>query len=143
VLTNAIQNPNGVIFDPEFKYLYIGSFATGSIYRLAVSPTGVPGKLIVWSNPTGGDGLLDGIGVDVCGNVYVCEYGNADVWRIPPQGGPGVKIIDADPGATYLPNMQWGPGGGWDPYSLYLPDGWKIGLWRVRVGVPTAPRAFP
>ncbi|MFZ4578250.1 MAG: SMP-30/gluconolactonase/LRE family protein [Myxococcota bacterium] len=143
VLTNAIQNPNGIIFDPEFKYLYIGSFATGSIYRLAVSPTGVPGKLIVWSNPTGGDGLLDGIGVDVCGNVYVCEYGNADIWRIPPQGGPGVRIVDADPGATYLPNMQWGTGGGWDPYSLYLPDGWKIGLWRVRVGVPTAPRAFP
>ncbi len=143
VLTKLIANPNGIIFDPEFKNLYIGSFATGWIYKLAVSPTGVPGKLIQWASPIGAGGLLDGIGVDACGNVYVCEYGNADIWRIPPSGGPPVKIVDASPDATYLPNMQWGVGQGWDPMSLYVPDGWKIGLWRIEVGVPGAPRPFP
>lgn len=33
--------------------------------------------------------------------------------------------------------------GGWDPLSIYVPDGWEIGVWRVQIGVPTAPRAFP
>jgi hypothetical protein len=87
--------------------------------------------------------MYDGMGVDICGNVYVCEYGNTDVWRIPPSGGKGVRIVDASTEETYLPNMQWGVGKGWDPYSLYLPDGWNIGLWRVRVGVPAAPLPFP
>ncbi len=143
VLTKQIANPNGIIFDPEFKHLYIGSFATGWIYKLAVSPSGVPGKLIQWASPIGSGGLLDGIGVDACGNVYVCEYGNADIWRIPPSGGPAVKIVDASPDQTYLPNMQWGVGQGWDPMSIYVPDGWKIGLWRIELGVPSAPRPFP
>jgi len=143
VLTKQIANPNGIIFDPEFKYLYIGSFATGWIYKLAVSPSGVPGKLVQWASPIGSGGLLDGIGVDACGNVYVCEYGNADIWRIPPSGSPAVKIVDASPDQTYLPNMQWGVGQGWDPMSIYVPDGWKIGLWRVELGVPSAPRPFP
>lgn len=143
VLTKQIQNPNGIIFNPEFTHLYIGSFGSGYIYKLAVSPDGVPGKLIAWATPIGPGGLLDGIGVDACGNVYVCEYGNTDIWRIPPSGGPAVKIVDANPDVTYLPNMQWGAGKGWDPLSLYIPDGWKIGVWRVSVGVASAPRPFP
>jgi hypothetical protein len=143
VLTKEIKNPNGIIFDPSFSHLYIGSFATGSIYKLALSPQGVPGKLVTWASPIGPGGLLDGIGVDACGNVYVCEYGATDIWRIPPSGSPAVKIIDASTDQTYLPNLQWGTGQGWDPMSIYIPDGWKIGVWRVQLGVPSAPRPFP
>jgi sugar lactone lactonase YvrE len=143
VLTNKIPNPNGINFDPTYSRLYIGSFATGWLYVLPVSPDGHPGKVAKWASPSGEGGLLDGIGVDVCGNVYVCEYGNTDIWRIPPSGGPAVRIVDGDPNVTYLPNLQWGSGGGWDPLSIYVPDGWNIGVWRVQIGVPTAPRAFP
>lgn len=143
VLTNQIKNPNGIIFNPDFTHLYIGSFGSGYIYKLALSPTGVPGKLVKWASPIGPGGLLDGIAVDACGNVYVCEYGATDIWRIPASGGAAVKIIDGDTKETYLPNLQWGGGKGWDPMSIYIPDGWKIGVWRVQLGVPSAPRPFP
>ncbi|MBM4396792.1 MAG: SMP-30/gluconolactonase/LRE family protein [Deltaproteobacteria bacterium] len=141
VLTDKIPNPNGVIFNPDFTALYVGSFATGWVYRLSISPDGVPGKLVEWASPAGPGGLLDGIGVDACGNVYVCEYGNTDIWRIPATGGPAKLIVHGQD--TYLPNFQWGTGDGWDPYSIYVPDGWAIGVWRIRLGVPSAPRPFP
>ncbi len=143
VLTNQIKNPNGIIFNPDFTQLYIGSFGSGYIYKLALSASGVPGKLVKWASPIGPGGLLDGIAVDACGNVYVCEYGATDIWRIPASGGAAVKIIDGDTNETYLPNLQWGGGKGWDPMSIYIPDGWKIGVWRVELGVPSAPRPFP
>ena len=141
VLTTKIQNPNGIVFNPDFTALYIGSFASGYVYKMSISADGVPGKLVEWVSPIGPGGLLDGMGVDACGNLYVCEYGGTDVYRIPPTGGAAVKIAHGD--STYLPNLQWGVGNGWDPYSLYLPDGWAVGLWRLEIGVPAAPRPFP
>jgi sugar lactone lactonase YvrE len=141
VLTNKIPNPNGIVFNPDYTALYIGSFGSGYVYKMSISPDGVPGKVVEWASPIGPGGLLDGMGVDACGNVYVCEYGGTDVYRIPPEGTPAVKIVHGDD--TYLPNMQWGVGMGWDPYSLYLPDGWAVGLWRLEIGVPSAPRPYP
>ncbi len=135
VLTKEITKPNGVHFDPTYSRLYIGSFGSGWLYTLALSPDGYPGKLSKWATVPGWKGLLDGIGVDICGNVYVCEYGDSDLWRFPPEGGEGVKIIDGGKG-VYIPNLQWGIGMGWDPLSIYLPDGWKHTLYRVKLGVP-------
>lgn len=141
VLTKKIPNPNGIAFNPDYTSLYIGSFGSGWIYKMTISPDGIPGKLIEWVSPAGPGGLLDGIAVDACGNVYVCEYGNTDIYRIHPSGSPVVKIVHGVD--TYLPNMQWGVGYGWDPLSLYIPDGWKASVWRLYVGVPSAPRPYP
>ncbi len=143
VLTEEIGNPNGIAFNPTYDVLYIGTFGGAWIYSLSISPDGTPGRLEKWGDMTHTAGLLDGIGVDVCGNVYVCEYGSTDIWRFPPDGKNAVRILDSDPAITYLPNMQWGRGEGWDPNSLYLPDGWKVGVWRLEIGVPSAPLAFP
>jgi len=138
-----ITNPNGIAFNPTYDLLYIGTFGGSWIYSLSISPDGTPGRLEKWGDMTHTPGLLDGIGVDACGNVYVCEYGSTDIWRLPPDGKNAVRILDSDPAITYLPNMQWGRGEGWDPNSLYLPDGWKVGVWRLEIGVPSAPLAFP
>jgi len=143
VLTEEIGNPNGIAFNPAYDVLYIGTFGGAWIYSLSISPDGTPGRLEKWGDMTHTAGLLDGIGVDACGYVYVCEYGSTDIWRFPPDGKNAVLILDSDPAITYLPNMQWGRGEGWDPNSLYLPDGWKVGVWRLEVGVPSAPLAFP
>jgi len=143
VLTEEIMNPNGITFNNAYDTLYIGSFGASAIYAMSISPDGVPGRLEVWADFSDTPGLLDGMGVDICGNVYVCEYGNTDIWRVSPDGQTKKKIIIGGPLGTYLPNLQWGRGPGWDPLSLYIPDGWQIGVWRADIGVPSKPLAFP
>ncbi|MFH1532963.1 MAG: SMP-30/gluconolactonase/LRE family protein, partial [Pseudomonadota bacterium] len=134
VLTEEINNPNGITFNNAYDTLYIGSFGAAAIYAMSISPDGVPGRVAVWADFSDTPGLLDGMGVDICGNVYVCEYGATDIWRVSPDGKTKKKIIIGGPLGTYLPNFQWGRGPGWDPLSLYIPDGWKIGVWRAQIG---------
>jgi len=143
VLTEEINNPNGITFNNAYDTLYIGSFGASAIYTMSISPDGVPGRLEVWADFSDTPGLLDGMGVDICGNVYVCEYGATDIWRVSPDGQEKEKIIIGGPLGTYLPNLQWGRGPGWDPMSLYIPDGWEIGVWRAEIGVPSKHLAFP
>jgi len=143
VLTEEIKNPNGITFNNAYDTLYIGSFGASAIYAMSISPDGVPGRVSTWADFSDTPGLLDGMGVDICGNVYVCEYGATDIWRVSPDGQQKEKIIIGGPYDTYLPNFQWGRGPGWDPLSLYIPDGWQIGVWRAQIGVPSKPLAFP
>ena len=143
VLTEEIGNPNGITFNNAYDTLYIGSFGESAIYAMSISPDGVPGRLEIWADFSDTPGLMDGMGVDICGNVYVCEYGDTDIWRVSPDGKQKEKIIIGGPLGTYLPNLQWGRGPGWDPLSLYIPDGWQIGVWRAEIGVPSKPMAFP
>jgi gluconolactonase len=144
VLTDKIVNPNGLAFSPDYRTLYIGGFSgKGIIYAMSISSDGVPGKLVEWAKGVG-SGWLDGIGVDVCGNVYVADFGQTVIFRIRPDGQDIKKIIDST-GQTgaYLPNLQWGTGiGGWKQDRLYLPDGWKKGVFEVDIGVPGAPVPF-
>jgi hypothetical protein len=145
VLTTKVSAPNGLTFSPDYSTLYIGGFSgVGTIYAMSISEDGVPGKLVPWSTDIG-TGMLDGMGADACGNVYVCDYGATVVYRISPDGQDKEIVINgATISGTYLPNMQWGSGiGGWDPYSLYLPDGWKKGIFEVKLGVPGKPKAYP
>ena len=143
LLTNKIKNPNGITFSPDYKHLYIDGFSgVGTIYAMSISEDGVPGKLISWATNVG-TGWLDGMGVDACGNVYVADYGQTVIFRVSPDGQTKTKIAQGGNGA-YLPNMQWGSGvGGWDPYSLYLPDGWVKGVFEMKVGVPSKERPYP
>jgi len=141
VLTKAISHPNGITFNATYDRLYVGSFGSPKIYTLTISPDGTPGKVTVFHEFPSGS-LMDGMGVDVCGNVYVCEYNKTEIWRITSDGKHKKRIVDPDV-STYLPNLQWGRGAGWDPLSIYVPDGWAIGVWRVEIGVPSAPLPFP
>ena len=145
VLTTEIHNPNGITFSPDYKTLYIDGFSGAKIiYAMSISPDGVPGKLIKWATNVG-TGWLDGMGVDICGNVYVADYGKTVIYRISPDGKTKTKIIDAGGiSGAYLPNMDWGSGvGGWDTHKLYLPDGWNKGVFEVDIGIPSKPVPYP
>jgi sugar lactone lactonase YvrE len=143
VLTYEISNPNGIAFSVDYKTLFVGSFGAGWIYSMSIAEDGTPGRLEEWGNMKHTAGMLDGIAVDMCGNVYVCEYGATEIWRFGPDGQGAVKILDATDLGTYLPNLRFGDGKGWDSSSLYSPDGWDIGAWRVNIGVPAPPLPFP
>jgi hypothetical protein len=145
VITTAVANPNGLTFSPDFKTLYIGGFnGDPVVWAVSISPAGVPGKLVPFASF--GTGWHDGMGVDVCGNLYVADYeAPARIYRVSPDGQTATVIIDASslPNA-YLPNLQWGSGlGGWDAHALYLPDGWNKGVFEVVIGVPGKATPYP
>jgi hypothetical protein len=145
ILTEEISSPNGLAFSRDYRTLYIGGFSgVGTVYAMSISETGTPGKLISWATNVG-SGWLDGMAVDACGNVYVADYGATIIYRISPDGQTKTQLITAEgTEGAYLPNMQWGTGiDGWDPLSLYIPDGWNKGVFEIYIGVPGAPVPYP
>lgn len=80
-------------------------------------------------------GGLDGIGVDVCDNVYVTEYTLGNIWRFGPDGGEPELAVDTQ--TFWIPNLHWGSGvGGWDPNIMYVQDRFTDELLAVSIGVP-------
>lgn len=150
ILVDGFWNPNGITFAPDYDLLYIAGFSgEGTVYALPIDAEGNPGTLEPWVTNLG-TGYLDGMGVDACGNVYVCDYGHEGdtvVYRISPDGADVEILIDGLPGpyeTRYLPNLQWGSGiGGWDEMSIYLPDGWDHEVYKVELGVPAKQRVYP
>jgi len=141
----TIKNPNGAAFNPDYSLLYIGGFSgVGTIYAFPVSPEGEVGEVFNWKQDVG-TGWLDGIGVDLCGNVYIADYYATKVFRFDHTGGNQTTVMQGQGGAnTYLPNMQWGSGlGGWDSTKVYLPDGWEKDVFEVDMGVPGIPKPYP
>jgi sugar lactone lactonase YvrE len=142
VISNGqISNPNGITFNHDYTALYIDGFSgVGTIYKLPIDSEGNPGTLEPWATDVG-TGYLDGMAVDACGNLYVADYGASIIYRITPDGQTKTPFITSD---VYMPNMQWGSGmGGWDPESLYIPDGWDHKVYEVTIGVPSKQKAFP
>jgi hypothetical protein len=72
--------PNGVLFDPlrsQLFYLYYSDdIAPSQLWRVDIGPGGSPvGAAAVVTDL---DGYADGLGLDVCGNVYVVDQGGVD-----------------------------------------------------------------
>ncbi len=143
VVADDLYNPNGVSFSPDYRTLYIGSFGGGTILQLEFDKAGNPlGVSPLYTDL--GNGMLDGMGVDACGNVYVCEYIEAKVWRISPDGKERSLVVDLGPETDWIPNMQWGSGvGGWQADHLYVLDISANKMYEVPVGVPGKYRAYP
>ena len=150
IIATGLTYPNGITFNAVYNLLYVGTFSgEGTIYTITIDSEGSAGPLTEWAKNVG-SGWLDGMGVDACGNVYICDYGlqgDSRVYRIAPNGTDIELLIDKQPGnmeTRYLPNLQWGPGfGGWSQTAIYLPDGWDKILYEVEIGVPGKPRVYP
>jgi sugar lactone lactonase YvrE len=97
--------------------------------------------VMCWLPPLS-QGGLDGLGVDVCGHVYIAEYVIGIVWRFPPTGGRAEFLAALDSG--WIPNVHWGSGlGGWDKNTLYVADRDQGRLFGLEVGAPGVPQPFP
>lgn len=144
ILGTGLNNANGVSYSPDYKTVYVGSFGGGTIYKITLDAQDKPisqGVHIQGFTPTGS---FDGMGVDACGNVYVCEYGPAKVWRVSKDGTNPEVVVDLGGETGWIPNMQWGSGiGGWDPMVLYVRDISSGKMYEVPVGVPSKPRKYP
>ena len=143
MVAEGLYAPNGVTFSPDYSTLYIGSFGGGTIHALPFDEDGNPGQAEVLVENLGNH-MLDGMGVDACGNIYICEYLAARVWRISPDGVEKEALLDFSQDTDWIPNMQWGSGvGGWVTDHLYVLDITAARMYEVPLGVPGKPRAYP
>jgi gluconolactonase len=129
LVTDELAGPNGIAFSPDERYLYVGNWDPQAkvVMRYALDadghPTG-PGEVLHDMTAAPGEDAIDGIKIDVDGNLYVCGPGG--IWILSPDGDR-LGLIQL-PEAPH--NLAWGDA---DARSLYVTA--ETSVYRIRVGV--------
>ena len=128
LLTKEFTGPNGIAFSPDEKYLYIGNWdeKKKTVYRYEVNADGTikNGKLFFDFTNFQGEDAIDGIKVDVEGNLYVSAPGGLQVLS---KDGKHLGTIIVP---QHIHNMAWGDD---DGKTLYLCA--RNGLYKMRLNV--------
>jgi len=118
LLTRELNGPNGIAFSPDERFLYVGDWDERHkvVMRYPVKADGSldPGEVFFDMTAAPGDDAIDGIKVDVSGNLYVSGPGG--LWILSP-GGRHLGTVFAP---RHPHNMAWG---GADGRMLYLAAG--------------------
>jgi gluconolactonase len=129
LLSRELNGPNGIALSPDEKHLYVGNWdlARKVLMRYDVEPDGGLRNGTVFHDFTAEAEQvgLDGIKVDIKGNVYVSAPGG--VWILSPAGKPLGRVVPPEHDA----NFAFGDA---DGRSLYLTA--STGLYRLRVEIP-------
>jgi len=124
-----LTGPKGLAFSPDERYLYVGNWDEKKkvVMRYDVRADGTLSQGEVFFDMTSapGDDALDGVKVDLRGNVYVSGPGG--LWILSPEG----KHLGTIVGPEHPHNLAWGDD---DGRTLYLTA--QTGLYRVRLKVP-------
>jgi hypothetical protein len=127
---------DGIVFSPDFRRLYFNE-ELGQVHYLDFDDDGNPGTSQVGAQiPVSiGFGILDGMSVDACGNLYVIEM-NGVVWRVRADDGLVEEVVRLS-GINFIPAMNFGypEVGGWDHDALYVLD-FAGAVYEVQIGVP-------
>lgn len=128
LLTTEFTGPNGIALSPDEKYLYIGNWDDNKkvVYRYDLQSDGTVknGKLFFDFTSIKGEDAIDGVKVDVEGNVYVSAPGGLHI--VSPDG-KHLGIIIAP---QHVHNIAWG---GEDGKTLYLCA--RTGLYRIKLNI--------
>jgi len=116
LLTRELKGPNGIVFSPDEKYLYVSNWdpAAKTVTRYPLRRDGTLGKGVVLVDLTQqipGEEALDGMKTDIRGNLYLSAPGG--VWIYDTQGRHLGTITAPRP----VHNFAWG---GKDGRTLYL-----------------------
>jgi gluconolactonase len=131
LLANELTGPNGIAFSPDEKYLYIGNWDDHKkvVMRYPVKNDGTLEKGEVFFDMTSakGEDALDGVKVDVQGNLYVSGPGG--LWVLSPQGKHLGTII----APKHPHNMAWGDD---DGKTLYLAA--QSAIYKIKLNIKGA-----
>jgi gluconolactonase len=129
LIDGSLEGPNGIAFSPDERVLYVGNWDPSAkvVVRYDLSETGeVSGRAVFFDmTDAPGEGAIDGIKVDVEGNLYVC--GPCGIWVISP-AGERLGLIEL-PEAPH--NLAFG---GDDARDLYVTA--LTSVYRLRTDVP-------
>jgi gluconolactonase len=128
LVTKEFTGPNGIALSPDEKYLYIGNWDDNkkTVYRYELQPDGTVknGKLFFDFTTIKGEDAIDGVKVDVQGNVYVSAPGGLQI--LSPEGKHLGTIVTPQ----HVHNMAWGDE---DGKTLFLAA--RSGLYRIRLNI--------
>jgi gluconolactonase len=118
LLTDELKGPNGIAFSPDERFLYVGDWDERHkvVMRYPVRADGRldAGEVFFDMTAAPGEDAIDGIKVDVEGNLYVSGPGG--LWILSPDGRHlGTVLAPRHPH-----NMAWGDAHG---RTLYLAAG--------------------
>ncbi len=132
LVATDLGGPNGVALSPDDKYLYVSNWDirdihnTKTIMRYDVNRDGTlsNGRVFFDMNQTDDDAALDGLKVDVQGNIYSSAPGG--IWIISSDG----KYLGKIKAPQRPANMAWGDSDGKTLYMTAHTD-----LYKVRVKI--------
>jgi gluconolactonase len=129
LLAQELTGPNGIAFSPDEKYLYVGNWDEKKkvVMRYGVQADGTldPGEVFFDMTSAPGEDAIDGIKVDIKGNLYVSGPGG--LWVLAADG-THLGTIKAP---KHPHNMAWGDA---DGKTLYMTA--QSGLYRMRLNIP-------
>ena len=136
MLTSSI--PARVVdFSPDLEKMYIGS-STGEIYVADLDDDfDIIGSPTVFVSAVAGCPMdMGGLGVDICGNLYIECHHALKLLRVTPDGVVSLYHTWSE---EYVHGLEWGSGiDGWDDESIYMPQPYtgNYGVLRMEIGVP-------
>jgi gluconolactonase len=129
LVARDLEGPNGIAFSPDERYLYVANWDPKKKvvmrYPVNADATLGAGELFFDMTSAPGDDALDGVKVDVRGNLYVSGPGG--LWILSPEG----KHLGTIAGPEHPHNLAWGDD---DGRTLFLTA--QTGLYRIRLNVP-------
>jgi gluconolactonase len=122
-----LPRPNGIVFSPDEKFLYIADSGkkVWMRYRVQSDGTVTDGELFLDSKADKTTGGPDGIRVDKKGNVY--GSGPGGVWVISPEG----KHLGTIKIPEIVSNVAWGDK---DGKTLYITA--STSVYRIKLAIP-------
>ena len=128
LVSNDLTGPNGIAFSPDESSLYVGDWdeKRKAVMRYSIAADGSASEPTVFADLTGapGEDAIDGLKVDVRGNVYVSGPGG--LWIFAPDG----RHLGTLSGPEHPHNLAWGDA---DKQTLYWAA--QSSIYRIRLNV--------
>ena len=121
LLTDELLGPNGLAFSPDERWLYVGNWDFDRIVVMRYDPDTGEGSVFFDMTSPDAEDAIDGLKVDLDGNLYVCGPGG--IWVLSAQGEHlgTLKLPEAPH------NLAWG-GDGHDLYITALTSVYRLRL---------------
>jgi sugar lactone lactonase YvrE len=129
-------------WSPSFDKLYVGMTGEsgGNVRVVALdAELNASGALEPFVDIAPGSVWIDGVGTDICGNVYVANFATSQLFRVTPDGQSTLYVDWSIDPSQYGHGLIFGNGiGGFREDALYLPMPYaENAVQEIIVGVPS------
>jgi streptogramin lyase len=133
----ANNEAQSVGFSPDGSKFYFTKTFGYALWQVDVDanydPIGPPSQLADF-----GASYRDGLALDICGNIYVTDYGTGQMFRTDPTTGAHITYVNFTPFSNYGHSAMFGSGiGGWLSDAIYVPQPYNNNtVGEIVTGVP-------